>query len=395
VLLCPDLVDEKTDFVLAPGLKPLLEGEYQDFRQYIEDASPPESPLLFGMHPNASISLLNSLAEGLFTSILAVGGGGGGGGGGQSKEEKVAALQESIIEELREEFVMVEIRMRIKDKGAPYVVFVLQELERMNKICTLMRVQLNELALGLSGALNISDSMDALITAMFMNVVPPIWLKTCGQIGPTGTYNRKSLSAWYSDLKLRWAQLEDWSAPTKPVEDCPPSVWIAGCFNPMGFVTATLQVTARAKALSLDQMRVHCECTDVYDISTVESQPEIGAHIHGFFMENARWDAEAPGTTDMLENDGVVPVDAVSSAKGSCVDSRPKELYPVMPMIMLTGRTVDKAVPQEMNTFGRYICPFYTTTIRGPTFVFSGPLRTNVDPKKWILAGACLVMQPD
>jgi len=395
VLLCPELVDEKTDFVLAPGLKPLLEGEYQDFRQYIEDASPPESPLLFGMHPNASISLLNSLAEGLFTSILAVGGGGGGGGGGQSKEEKVAALQESIIEELREEFVMVEIRMRIKDKGAPYVVFVLQELERMNKICTLMRVQLNELALGLSGALNISDSMDALITAMFMNVVPPIWLKTCGQIGPTGTYNRKSLSAWYSDLKLRWAQLEDWSAPTKPVEDCPPSVWIAGCFNPMGFVTATLQVTARAKALSLDQMRVHCECTDVYDISTVESQPEIGAHIHGFFMENARWDAEAPGTTDMLENDGVVPVDAVSSTKGSCVDSRPKELYPVMPMIMLTGRTVDKAVPQEMNTFGRYICPFYTTTIRGPTFVFSGPLRTNVDPKKWILAGACLVMQPD
>ena len=395
VLICPDLVDEKNDFGLAPGLRPLLEGEYDDYKNYIEEASPPESPLLFGMHPNASISLLNSLCEGLFASILAVGGGGGGGGGGMSKEEKVSQLQESMLEELREEFIMVEIRMRIKDKGAPYVVFVLQELERMNKICTLMRTQLDELALGLSGALNISDSMDKLITAMFMNAVPPIWLKTCGQIGPTGTYNRKSLSSWYADLKLRWAQLEDWSAPTKPVEDCPPSVWIAGCFNPMGFATATLQVTARAQGLSLDQMRVHTEVTDVYDISTVEKQPDVGAHIHGFFMENARWDETAPGTTDWLENEGTVPVDTVASAAGSCVDSRPKELYPVMPMLILSGRTVDLAVPQDRVTHGRYICPFYTTTIRGPTFVFAGPLRTNVHPNKWILAGACLVMQPD
>jgi len=395
VLLNPDLVDEKSSFMLAPGLPPLLEGEYADFRQFIEEASPAESPLLFGMHPNASISLLNNLCENLFSSILNVGGGGGGGGGGQSKEEKVAALQESIIEELREEFVLLEIRMRIKDKGAPYVVFVMQEIERMNKILGLMRTQLNELALGLSGALNISDSMDKLITAMFMNQVPPIWLKTCGQIGPTGSYNRKNLSSWYSDLKLRWAQLEVWSAPTKPVEECPPSVWIAGCFNPMGYATATLQVTARAQSLSLDQMRVHIEVTDVYDTATVESQPETGAHIHGFFMENARWDTEAPGTSDMLEDDGTVPLDAVSSAKGSCVDSRPKELYPTMPMLHLLGRTVDFAVPQERVTKGRFICPFYTTTVRGPTFVFAGPLRTNVHPNKWILAGACLVMQPD
>jgi len=237
--------------------------------------------------------------------------------------------------------------------------------------------------------------MDKLITAMFMNQVPPIWLKTCGQIGPTGSYNRKTLSSWYADLKLRWAQLEVWSAPTKPVEDCPPSVWMAGCFNPMGYATATLQVTSRAKGLSLDQMRIHIEVTDVVDTSEVESQPAEGAHIHGFFMENARWDTEAPGTTDMLEDDGTVPIDPVSSAKGSCVDSRPKELYPVMPMLHLLGRIVDVSVPQERVTKGRFICPFYTTTVRGPTFVFAGPLRTNVHPNKWILAGACLVMQPD
>ena len=179
------------------------------------------------------------------------------------------------------------------------------------------------------------------------------------------------------------------------METLPPSVWIAGCFNPMGFVTATLQVTARAQQLSLDQMRVHTEVTDIYDTDAVEGQPEIGANVHGFFMENARWDPEAAGSTDMLENNGTVPVDPIFSAKGSVVDSKPKELYPVMPMLLLTGRTVDNSVPGERVTDGRYVCPICTTTIRGPTFVFAGPLRTNVDAKKWILAGAALVMQPD
>ena len=210
-----------------------------------------------------------------------------------------------------------------------------------------------------------------------------------------GTYNRKSLSSWYEDLKLRWLQLEVWSSPDKPVETLPPSVWIAGCFNPMGFVTATLQVTARAQKLSLDQMRVHIEVSDVMDTATVEGQPESGANIHGFYMENSRWDCEAPGTKDQLEIDGVVPVDEVASAAGSVVDSRPKELYPYMPMLLLTGRTVENSVPADSLTNGRFVCPFYTTTIRGPTFVFAGPLRTNVDPKKWIIQGSALVMQPD
>ena len=72
-----------------------------------------------------------------------------------------------------------------------------------------------------------------------------------------------------------------------------------------------------------------------------------------------------------------------------------KELYPLMPMLHLTGRTVVDAVPEDREFKGRFICPFYTTTIRGPTFVFAGPLRTNIDPKRWIICGSALVMQPD
>ena len=46
-------------------------------------------------------------------------------------------------------------------------------------------------------------------------------------------------------------------------------------------------------------------------------------------------------------------------------------------------------------TEGVYTCPFFMTAVRGPTFVFSGPLRTVDDEKKWTLAGVALLMQPD
>lgn len=246
----------------------------------------------------------------------------------------------------------------------------------MNKILGAMRVQLNELALGLAGALNISDAMDALITAMFMNLVPPNWLKTCGQIGPTGSYNKKNLSSWYADLQLRWQQLEEWSSPATPLEDPPPSVWIAGCFNPMGFLTAMTQVTARAKGYSLDAMRVHSEVMTtslkmgvwVDGESEITSQPEDGTFIHGFFMEGARWSVE----------------------ENAIADSFPKDLYPWMPVIHFTGIPASEVIEE-----GRYVCPMYTTTVRGPTHVLPAPLRTLVHPNKWILASVCLVMQPD
>ena len=42
------------------------------------------------------------------------------------------------------------------------------------------------------------------------------------------------------------------------------------------------------------------------------------------------------------------------------------------------------------KTIGRYICPFYSTAVSGPTFVIAGPLRTAVDPNQRIMSGAAL-----
>ena len=367
VLMEPRLLDSTSAHELAPGHKALRTGEFTAYTKYVEESLPAESPLLFGLHPNSQISLLQTQAADLFLNIVVLSGGGGGGGGGggagPSKEAKAGQEMAYIKDRLPDNFSMLDVRAKL---GAvtPYVVCGLQEIERCNLVLSEMRRALAELELGLAGALNISDVMDTLISDLFLGTVPNLWLKICGQVGPTGAYNRKSLGAWFADLLLRVKQLRRWSDDNLAL---PPSIWISGLFNPMGYVTACMQVTARAKGLPLDSMTVHTEITTL-EPTQVTAQPEEGTHVHGLFMEGARWDK----ATNML------------------ADSYPKELHPAVPVMYIKGVTAD-----ELVTDGVYICPVYTTTIRGPTFTFRAPLRTDRPPSTWVLAAVALLMQPD
>jgi dynein heavy chain len=51
----------------------------------------------------------------------------------------------------------------------------------------------------------------------------------------------------------------------------PPSLWISGLFNPMSFLTAIMQVTARKHMLALDQMMLMTTITNVRNAEEVEA----------------------------------------------------------------------------------------------------------------------------
>merc|ERR1711988_698738 len=102
-------------------------------------------------------------------------------------------------------------------------------------------------------------------------------------------YNKKTLAAWFHDLLQRHKQFKAWSDQALHL---PPSMWLPGLYNPMGYVTACLQVTARSKGLALDEMRIHTEVTDKSS-DQVQAQPAEGTYVHGMFMEGARWDKAA------------------------------------------------------------------------------------------------------
>ena len=135
----------------------------------------------------------------------------------------------------------------------------------------------------------------------------------------------------------------------------------------MGYVTACLQVTARAQSLPLDAMRIHVEVTD--------------KEFEQMRRAARRWHLRA----QPLHGGRAL-------GQGRQHDRRvaPKELHPTMPVMHVLGVTQDKEVTQ-----GVYQCPVYMTSIRRPAFTFQAPLRTQNPASEWILAAVCLLFQPD
>lgn len=111
---------------------------------------PPESPVLYGLHPNAEIGFLTTTSENLFRTVFEMQPreSSGGDGAGASREEKVKTILDEILEKLPEPFNMVELSSKAEEK-TPYVLVALQECERMNILTKEIRRSLKEVDLGL------------------------------------------------------------------------------------------------------------------------------------------------------------------------------------------------------------------------------------------------------
>jgi len=84
---------------------------------------PIENPNMFGLHSNAEIGYLTNLGEGLCFTILQCSGSSGG-GGGSSKDDLVKGLIDKFLEKLPQQFNMIEIKAKAKERS-PYVVVCL------------------------------------------------------------------------------------------------------------------------------------------------------------------------------------------------------------------------------------------------------------------------------
>ena len=141
--------------------------------EHINTTMPPESPVLYGLHPNAEIGFLVRGAETLFVTILQLSGGGGEGGGGGGG---VRSVMNDLTERLPPDFIMLLLMEtaapHIEGHHAPFVVCSLQECTRMNNLLSEMRRTLVDLDKGLKGQLNMTQPMEDMITAFSINEWP-------------------------------------------------------------------------------------------------------------------------------------------------------------------------------------------------------------------------------
>ncbi|CBY35491.1 unnamed protein product [Oikopleura dioica] len=324
------------------------------YHAYIDETLPPESPYLYGLHPNAEIGVLTKTSEELFRTLLEMQpkDSGGSGAGVMTMEETVKAMLDEIMEKLPEEFNLYEMQSKIEEI-TPYTVVAVQECERMNLLINEIRRSLKAVNLGLKGELTITPQMEALMNSFFIDVVPETWQKRAFP-------SMLGLTAWYGDLLNRIRDLDAWSADFA----MPNSLWLGGLFNPQSFLTAIMQSMARKNEWPLDKMALS---VDVLKKSKddINAPPREGAYVHGLFMEGARWDTPA----------------------GCINESKLKELTPAMPVLFV------KAVPiDRLETKNIYECPVYKTRDRGPNYVWTFNLKTKESANKWVLGGVAILL---
>ncbi|VEL12571.1 unnamed protein product [Protopolystoma xenopodis] len=353
--LAPEMLDG--DHFLAPGFASPPNTDFKGYHTYIDECLPPESPYLYGLHPNAEMEFLTNTSEKLFRTVFEMQprDAEGAGAGGVSREEKIQSILDEINDRLPEAFSLSELQAKVPpEERTPYVVVAFQECERMNLLLGGMRRSLKELSLGLKGELTFTPEMEALSGALFLDSVPDSWTKRAyPSLYPLGL--------WYADLLGRVKELELWTTDFQ----LPNTVWLGGLFNPQSFLTAIMQQMARKNEWPLDRMVLQCDVTKKAR-EDMTAPPRDGAYTHGLFMEGARWDVQ----TNLI------------------AEARLKELAPAMPVVFLRAIPVDR---QDLR--GVYPCPVYKTKTRGPTFVWTFNLKSKERPARWVLGGVALLLQ--
>jgi len=356
-----ELLDELEMVPYADGklswMSPPTGGPHERYVEHIE-TMPPESPLFFGMHPNAEINFRTALCEKVFDTLTMLAGDSGGGGDddGVSPSSIAEAMCAEILEEVAEKkFATDDVGRSMSDEErGPYQFVFLQECEYMNGLVAEMVRGLQELALGFKGELTMSPQMEDLANSLFVEKLPTWWVKL-------GFPSTRPLRSWRVNLQDRCLQLDDWIADPLNI---PKVVDISRLFNPQSFLTAIKQLCCQMQGLELDKLQVYTEVTK-RELKQVDMHSKEGAFCTGMFLEGARWDMSSM----TLE------------------DSKPKEMYVQMPVINCKAGMQMEKVDKNI-----YICPTYCVPIRRPYYVFPAQLRTKAPPDKWVLAGVALIL---
>jgi len=356
-----ELLDEKEMVPYADGKlswKSPGPGAHEKYLEHIE-SMPPESPLFFGMHPNAEIRYRMAQCDNIFALLNVLQPKKSTGGNAESETSSPLGRAEDMCSEVLGEVQDVKFHtedtsraLTDEDKG-PYQFVLFQECDQMNALVNEMVRGLSELQLGLKGELTMSEPMELLADALNTETLPFWWVKL-------GFPSTRPLKLWLVNLKERCAQLDDWIPDPLSV---PKVVDVSKLFSPQSFLTAIKQVCCQTQSAELDKLQVFTEVTK-RDVKQIDTAAREGAFVTGMYLEGARWDINA----------------------NSLEDSKPKEMFTRMPVINC------KAAQPEREDKNIYNCPTYCVPTRRPYFVFSAQLRTKQPPAKWVLAGVALIL---
>jgi len=328
--------------------------QHQEVMDAIDVLPPMDTPEVFGLHKNAEITYQANTATAILQTIISIQPKDSAGGSGETRETVVYRQASEMLDKMPKDYIQHEVKARLQTMGIlnSLNIFLKQEIQRMQRVITLVRNMLTDLKLAIEGTIIMSENLKEALDALFDANVPNSWSKI--------SWHSSSIGFWFTELVERNSQLNSWIFESRP--KC---FWMTGFFNPQGFLTAMRQeVTRMHKGWALDTVTLHNEVLRT-NKEEITAPPNEGVYVYGLFLDGAAWDRR----------------------NSKLIESSPKVLYAPLPVVHIFA--VNSVAAKDANL---YTCPVYKKPIRTDlTYITPLWLRTVKKPMHWILRGVALL----
>ncbi|CAF1577080.1 unnamed protein product [Rotaria sp. Silwood1] len=355
-----------------------------EYIDYIDKFPLIDPPQIFGLHSNADITYSTNRAKSMLEKIVHIQPKEASSNisGGETRDKIVYNLANDMLNKLPKNFIQHEVREKLRNMGIlnPMIIFLRQEIHRIDRVIRTVRNSLNDLQLAIDGIIILNDSLRQILDSIYDGRVPIDWTRY--------SWESSTLGFWFSELLDRYTQYNNWLNYGRP--KC---FWMTGFFNPNGFLTAMRQeVTRMHKGWSLDTVIIDNIVLRSYK-DDIREAPTEGVYVYGLYLEGAGWDRK---NTRLHE-------------------SQNKVVYVQMPVIHIfainpsvtnqkTGIITNKKLRLNQITFRTkqneqisiapyiYMCPVYKKPIRTDLhFITMLKLASNDLSEHWILRGVALL----
>ncbi|XP_075954128.1 dynein axonemal heavy chain 8-like [Anarhichas minor] len=328
----------------------------EEYMECIQSLPTRDSPQALGLHPNADITYQTNTSAEVLDTITNIQPKESGGGSGLTRETIVYKMAEDMLEKLPPNYVPHEVKARLLKMGAlnPMNIFLRQEVDRMQRITSLVRISLTDLKLAIDGTIIMSENLRDALDNIFDARVPSLFWKI--------SWESSTLGFWFTELLERNKQFHRWV-----FEGRPRTFWMTGFFNPQGFLTAMRQEVTRAnQGWALDTVTLHNNVLKQAQ-EEITASPTEGVYVHGLYLEGAGWDKK---NTHLIE-------------------SSPKVLFTPLPVVHMFA--INSTAPMDPKL---YVCPIYKKPSRTDLNYITAvvlPTMQSQPPDHWILRGVALL----
>lgn len=351
--------------------------DIEEFHRFVGTFPKVDSPEVFGLHPNADLtyrvkevsSLLNVILETQPTDANSM--------RGETREDivmkKAKELVSAIPDSFNEEECIQIARTKLGGVEVPLNIFLLQEIQRLQYVLTIVRTTLADTQRAIVGEIALTTNIRNTINALFDGKVPHCWLYRSA--GDEISWLSSALGLWFTGLIDRSLQFRAWLEKGRPH-----SFWLAGLSNPQGFLTAMRQEVTRHHSTdrwALDDVVYHSEVTDYEKLEQIKQPPRDGILMHGLLVDGAAW----------------------NKTDGTLVEAEPKRLFAPLPVVYVTATTKaqKKNRTNDYGPYGGYEAPCYKYATRTDRYYIFSIVLSSRDhrPLHWTLRGVALVCTAD